>query len=86
MWGRSCSTFRKVLRPFPKRLRAPLSALGHKGPTQRAGGGQVERRWIEAATRTAGAVIGNGAWMGAMTMGAFAVALAGERVLTLTLG
>ena len=40
------------------------------------------RRWGEAAMAAAG----NGAWMGAMTIGAFALALGVERMLGLALG
>lgn len=46
----------------------------------------MERSWWETAARAAEAAAGNGAWLCAMTAGAFALALGGERVLALTLG
>ena len=46
----------------------------------------MERKWIEIGAQTARAVAGNGLWVSAMAGGAFALALAGERLLALTLG
>ncbi len=46
----------------------------------------MERKWIETGAQAARAVAGNGMWLSAMAGGAFALALAGERVLALTLG
>ena len=40
------------------------------------------RDWGEAVM----AAVSNGAWLGAMTAGAFAIALGGERILGLALG
>ena len=46
----------------------------------------TDRRWIENGARAAIAAVADGLWMGGMAGGAFALALAGERVLTLALG
>ena len=46
----------------------------------------MERKWIETGAQTVLAVAGNGMWAGAMAGGAFALALVGERLLSLTLG
>ena len=45
----------------------------------------TDRRWTQIGTRIV-AVAGDGLWMSGMAGAAFALALAGERVLTLALG
>ena len=45
-----------------------------------------DRDWIGTGLRVALAAVGDGLWMSGMAGGAFALALLGERVLTLTLG
>ena len=45
-----------------------------------------DQGWIGTGLRMALAAVGDGLWMGGMAGAAFALALLGERVLTLALG
>ena len=46
----------------------------------------MDRRWIEAGRWALESATANGLWLSGMAGGAFALALAGERVLILALG
>ena len=46
----------------------------------------MERRWIETGLWALESAAGNALWLSGMAGGAFALALAGERVLILAIG